>query len=71
MQRYIAEVHSGVKFSGLALQIASGHTGAWSSTTGNRASGVDSGLSPWDKVALAVPTSPSFCHRHPCDNCRG
>lgn len=69
MQRYIAEVHNGVKFSGLALQIASGHTGVWSNMTGNRASGLDSGLSPWDKVVLTVPASSSFCYRHPYNNC--
>lgn len=65
MQRYTADVHSGVKFSGLALQIASGHTGVWSNITGNRASGLASGLSPWDKVVLTVSASPSYCHRHP------
>lgn len=70
MQKYIADVHSGIKFAGLAPLIASGHTGDWSNMTGNRASGLDSGLSPWDKVVLTVPASPSFCHRHPHDNCR-
>lgn len=42
----------------------------WSHRIGNVTSGLEWGLSPWDKVALAVLASLSFCHRCPYDNFR-